>query len=80
MNKIRDSFLHKYGVWEYILFIVGLMLIAKTTHSFIVADFHIMTWNEIGMIILVFLLGTLAMAAPKAILDAARSKFKKDAR
>ena len=74
MDKIRETFLKKYGVWEYVLFLVGLAILGRVVYSIIVADFKAMTWEEIGIITLFFAIGVLAVAKPLAIADYARKK------
>jgi len=80
MDKIRETFLKKYGVWEYLLFIVGLAILGRVVYSIIIADFKTMTWEEIGIIILFFALGVLAVAKPLALADYARKKVGLDKR
>ena len=74
MDKIRETFLKKYGIWEYLLFIVGLAILGRVVYSIVIADFKTMTWEEIGIIILFFALGVLAVAKPLALADYARKK------
>lgn len=74
MDKIRETFLKKYGVWEYVLFLVGLAILGRVVYSIIFADFKTMTWEEIGIITLFFAIGVLAVAKPLAIADYARKK------
>ncbi|MBL87195.1 MAG: hypothetical protein CMO82_11115 [Winogradskyella sp.] len=74
MDKIRETFLKKYGVWEYVLFLVGIAILGRVVYSIIIADFKTMTWDEIGIIILFLSLGVLAVAKPLAIADYARKK------
>lgn len=74
MDKIKETFLKKYGVWEYVLFLVGIAFLGRVVYSVVIADFKNMTWDEIGIITLFLALGVLAVAKPMAIADYARKK------
>lgn len=74
MTKLKETFLKKYGVWEYVLFLIGVGFLGRVLYSFIIADLKNLTIEEIGIMILFFALGALAIAAPLAILDLARKK------
>tara|TARA_R100000789_G_C2945718_1_gene133490 strand:- start:10 stop:255 length:246 start_codon:yes stop_codon:yes gene_type:complete len=74
MSNLKETFLKRYGVWEYVLFLIGLGMLGRVLYSVIIADFKNMTIEEIGVIILFFALGILAIAAPLTLLDFARKK------
>ena len=74
MKSIKETFLKKYGVWEYVVFFVGAVILGRVLFSIIVADFKNMTIEEIGIIILFLSLGIIAIAAPLTILEFARKK------
>jgi hypothetical protein len=75
MEKLKETFLKKYGIWEYVLFLVGLAFLGRIVYSVIVADFKNMTWDEISAIILFFALGVLAISRPLAILELGRKQL-----
>jgi hypothetical protein len=74
MVKIAESFLKKYGVWEYVLFLAGIIIVTRTVYSIVIADFKTTTWTEIGIITFVFSIGILAVAKPKTLVDLAKKK------
>ncbi|XRE42207.1 hypothetical protein ACIVBQ_000411 [Tenacibaculum discolor] len=74
MNKLKETFLKKYGVWEYVVFFVGAVILGRVLFSIIVADFKNMTIEEIGVIILFLSLGIISVGAPLTILEFARKK------
>ncbi|TDQ27619.1 hypothetical protein [Tenacibaculum caenipelagi] len=74
MKSLKETLLKKYGVWEYVVFLVGLGILSRVLYSIIIADFKNMTIEEIGIIILFLSLGIIAIAAPLTILEFARKK------
>ncbi len=74
MKNLKETFLKKYGVPEYVLFLVGLAILSRVVYSIIIADFKDMTWTEIGIITLFLCLGVLAVAKPLAIIEYAKKK------
>ncbi len=58
------NILKKYGVWEYIVFLMGLIILSKLTHSFVTDTLENTTLNVIA-----FLLGLLLLAAPAKLVD-----------
>ena len=78
MGKISETFLKKYGIAEYVLFIAGIAIIGRVVYSLLIADFKTMTWAEIGVITFVMSIGILAVAAPKTMVDFAKKKTKLD--
>tara|TARA_R110000823_G_scaffold309594_4_gene433980 strand:+ start:3574 stop:3852 length:279 start_codon:yes stop_codon:yes gene_type:complete len=76
MTALKETFLKKYGVWEYILFIMGLIVLGRTAYEIIVVNFNELTWEVIAIYILFILLGALLVGAPKYIVDIARNRFK----
>ena len=74
MKDLKETYLKKYGVWEYVLFLIGLALAGRSVYSIIIADFKTITAIEIGVIILFLCLGILSFAAPLTMLDIARKK------
>ena len=74
MKKFKDTFINKYGIWEYIVFAVGLIFIGKVTWSFAIANFDKVTQGEVGIWVLFFSVGVLAISFPMTILNFARKK------
>ena len=74
MENIKETFLKKYGIWEYILFLIGLAFSGRVVYSFVIADFKTLTLEEIGIMILFLCLGILAFAAPLKLLEFARKR------
>jgi hypothetical protein len=74
MVKIAESFLKKYGVWEYVLFLAGIIIVSRTVYSIVIANFKTTTWTEIGVIVFLFSLGVLAVSVPKTLVDLAKKK------
>tara|TARA_R110002167_G_scaffold284737_1_gene489827 strand:+ start:9130 stop:9375 length:246 start_codon:yes stop_codon:yes gene_type:complete len=72
---IRETFLKKYGVYEYVLFIVGLFISGRGVYDVIFLNLDALTWDAIAKIIALILFGALLIAAPKALVDIARNKF-----
>ena len=72
--SLKETFLKKYGVWEYVLFIVGLAFLGRVVYSVVIADFKNITWEEIAIIVFFFSLGVLSVSKPLSILDLARKK------
>ena len=68
------SFIKKYGVAEYVLFVLGLAMSGRATYSMVVLNFKDTSWLEISFITATFFLGLLAMAAPKYLVDLAKKK------
>ena len=74
MKDLKETFLKKYGVSEYVLFVFGLLLAGRATYSMVVLNFKDTTWLEIGFISTIFFLGVLAFSAPKFLVDLAKKK------
>ncbi|MFC0605909.1 hypothetical protein [Winogradskyella pulchriflava] len=72
--SIKETFLKKYGIWEYILFIFGIALAGRATYSMVVLNFKETSWLEIAFITTTFFLGVLAFSAPKFLVDLAKRK------
>lgn len=74
MRNLKQTFLKEYGIWEYVVFIVGLVLLGRVSYSIIVADFKNMTIEEIGVIVLFLAIGIIAVGSPLTMLEFARKK------
>ncbi len=59
MNKIKESFLKKYSVWEYIAFLGGLILF-----GYAIREVVLETYENISIIGAIALAGLVLMAAP----------------
>lgn len=66
--SIKETFLKKYGVAEYIVMLAGLCVIARGVYSFIVLNLRVATWDEIAKVCFVFSLGLLACCAPNKLI------------
>ncbi len=73
-RKIRQTFLKEYGIWEYVLFGIGLIFLGRVGYEVIILDFKEATWVYVGVLVLFLCLGILSVAAPKSILDFARKR------
>ncbi len=67
MNKIKETYLQKYGIWEYSLFAIGWFIIIKLGRDFW-NDVFTYSLNEIGA----SLLGICLIAFPLTINDTIR--------
>lgn len=74
MGNLRETFLKKYGVWEYVLFLFGIALSGRATYSMVILNFKETSWLEIAFITSIFLLGILAFSAPKYLVGLAKKK------
>jgi hypothetical protein len=72
--SIKETFLKKYGVAEYIVMLAGLCIIARGVYSLIVLNLKDTSWEEITMIVFIFCIGFLACYAPMTLADFARTK------
>ena len=75
MGNIKETFLKKYGVWEYVLMIIGLLICYKPVEYIVTIDFEAASWPVIGIVVFFLLLGVLFIAAPLSILELARKKM-----
>lgn len=61
--------LKKYGVWEYVLFLFGFIVLAKLTYSFVLDELEFSMLNGVALT-----LGVLFMAAPATIVQIMKKK------
>ena len=69
MKEIKETFLRKYGIWEYILLVLGVFIEVKLAIDFWNDDFGY-SFNEIGASVF----GILLIAFPLTLLDIIRKK------
>ncbi|MGE5944597.1 MAG: hypothetical protein ACM31G_09685 [Flavobacteriales bacterium] len=72
---IKETFLKKYGVSEYLVLLAGLCIMARAVYSLIMLNLKATSWEEIAMIISIFCLGFLAVKAPFALLEFSRARL-----
>lgn len=75
MGNLKETFLKKYGVWEYVLIIIGILVCYSPIRYLILIDFENASWEVITIVIFVLLFGILLIAAPLSILDYGRKKL-----
>lgn len=73
-EKLRKSFLKEYGIWEYVLFGIGMIFLGRVGYEVIFLNIDEITWIIIGVLVLFLSLGALLVARPKSILDFARKR------
>ncbi|WP_109852801.1 hypothetical protein [Aquimarina sp. AU58] len=64
------NLLQKYGVWEYVLFVIGLLVLGKLTYDFLFNTLEYSVLNGIA-----FVVGVLLIAAPATLVKAAKQKL-----
>ncbi len=74
MEKLRETFIKKYGIWEYILFGLGLVFLGRVGYEFVTISLEELTWDIIAILMVFVALGALLVGAPKTILDWGRKK------
>lgn len=74
MTNIKENLIKKYGVWEYILLILGLIFLFSVGKQVIVRPWEDFTLPIIGILILFTSIGSLLVAKPMTILDMARKR------
>lgn len=75
MENLKQNFLKKYGIWEYILLLLGLAFLYRVGEQVIIRPWEDFTLEIVGIMILFTALGSLLVAKPMAILDLARKKI-----
>lgn len=75
MGNIKETFIKKYGVWEYVLFLVGVVFVGRGGYDVISLNLIDLTWDALAKIISLILFGSLVMAMPKTIVDIAKKRF-----
>ena len=75
MTKLKETYLKKYGVWEYVLFVLGFIILLKTTITFWKSDMEALEWTTIGIMSFFIALGSLLISKPLTILDLARKRI-----
>ena len=69
MGKLRETFMKKYGLWEYVLFFGGLLIFGKLVYQFMTDTIDGDALDGIALV-----LSILMMGLPLAILEFARKK------
>ena len=77
MKDIRKSFLEEYGIYEYLIFLLGVIIASGATYKMLTLDTKDTTWLELGFITTIFFIGILAFSAPKYLVDIAKKKISK---
>jgi len=80
MSRVIQGF-KNYGFWEWFALVVGLIIASRPVIQYVKGTYdHISSWADTGVLIVplgAFVLGTVLMAAPKTVLGAFKSRFKK---
>lgn len=74
MGEIKETYLKKYGIWEYILLALGLVFLYSVGKEVVTREWEEFTIPIIGVMVLFLSLGALLIARPFAILEFARKK------
>ena len=74
MEELKQNLLKKYGVWEYILLLLGLIFLFSVGKQVIMRPWEAFTLPIIGILILFTSIGFLLVAKPLTILDMARKR------
>ena len=74
MENLRETFLKKYGIWEYIFLILGLIFLFSVGKEIITRPWEEFTLPIIGVMVLFVSIGALLVAKPLTILDMARKR------
>ena len=75
MDRLKVSFLQKYGAYEYVLFMLGIMILSVWAKWLWESNFKELTWSEIGVSTFFFTLGSVCLASPLSILEWGRKKL-----
>ena len=74
MEKFKETFLKKYGIWEYVFAVLGFLILFRVGKWFWLTNFEDYSWEVIGFVVLAMALGLMLMGAPLAMLEWARKK------
>jgi len=72
---MSENFLRKYGVWEYMLFIFGGILLGRTAYEIIMVNFEETNWEYWLINLGLASVGALFVGKPLSILDFGRKKL-----
>lgn len=75
MSNLKETFIKKYGIGEYLLIALGLVFFYSIGKEVLTRNWEDFTIPIIGVLILFVSLGSLLIMKPMAILDMARSRI-----
>lgn len=67
--SIRETFLKKYGIWEYIFLVAGLLILGTLVYWFMTKQLENSIYEGIALIVSIFMI-----AAPQSLLNWGRKK------
>lgn len=75
MGNLKETFIKKYGIPEYIVLLAGVAILGRGVYSLIILNLKDTSWEEIAMIVFIFCIGLIACLAPLSLLDFARKRL-----
>lgn len=75
MGNLKETFIKKYGIAEYIVLMAGIAILGRGVYSLVILNLKDTSWEEIAMIVFIFCIGFVAVKAPLKLLDFARKRI-----
>ncbi len=72
---MSGNWLKRYGIWEYLLFIFGGILLGRVGYEVITMEFEGVTWDVWLALLGIAAVGSLFVGRPLAILDFGRKRL-----
>lgn len=70
MGSIKETFLNKYGIYEYIFLVMGVLILGTLTYWFMTKELEYSMGEGIALVV-----GVFAVGAPLSLLEWGRKKI-----